>query len=69
MEVFNRKDNMRVDCVKRACGLKVVSEMILAQFICFQPVEWTKCLHGFSQKNCERQAESSHVEEEKEKNH
>lgn len=47
--------------------VRQLTEMILVQFICLQPVEWTKCLWVLTerQKNCGKQAESFHVEEEK----
>lgn len=62
MEAFKRKANMRMDCLRRVWGLKVLgqvltpmvrqlSEMIPVWFTCFQPGEWTKCLCGSSQKD------------------
>lgn len=53
---------MRMDCLRRVWGLKVLgqvltpmvrqlSEMIPVWFTCFQPGKWTKCLCGSSQKD------------------
>lgn len=54
MEVFNGKDGLCEEGLGSEGPWDLVrhlSEMILVWFICVQAVEWTKSLHGSSQKD------------------